>query len=137
MSRRSTLCADWRALGCAVTELDVRAPTSGEGDRLYNEGCAKSRAGLMREAADLLERSLQVMQQTYGLMHEGIADCYRQLAIIFTQAEQFEFAVSYQEKVRQTSIFWEIRISRVFLSSAPPTCPDMPRATCSAWCPSY
>lgn len=79
------------------------APTSGEGDRLYNEGCAKSRAGLMREAADLLERSLQVMQQTYGLMHEGIADCYRQLAIIFTQAEQFEFAVSYQEKAMLTS----------------------------------
>ena len=79
------------------------APTSGEGDRLYNEGCAKSRVGLMREAADLLERSLQVMQQTYGLMHEGVADCYRHLAVIFTQAEQFEFAVSYQEKAMLTS----------------------------------
>ena len=79
------------------------APASTEGKVLYEAGCRRSHAGLMREAADLLERALQSMQQTYGLMHEGVADCYRQLAVIFFKTEQYEFAVSYQKKALLTS----------------------------------
>ena len=79
------------------------APASVEGKALYDAGCLRSQAGMMREAADLLERALQSMQQTYGLMHEGIADCYRQLAVIFFKTEQYEFAVSYQKKALLTS----------------------------------
>lgn len=78
-------------------------PASTEGKKLYEEGTLLSRAGYERKAADFLERAVQTMQQTYGLMHESIANCYRQLAVVFGKTKQFNFAISYQSKAVLTS----------------------------------
>ena len=83
---------------CIHPTVKHTPPTCAEGHALENAATNQFNAGNLRQAHELAERAIDVFHQVYGPMHASVAKCNRLVGLVMVQSDNFEAAITSQEK---------------------------------------